>query len=81
MRDRDPVTRLVVITVKNTSEHILRSLQHEATAYIAKPFERDTLIVTLENALSTIVARDDIKVVSDHPRWISPANPLQARYG
>jgi CheY-like chemotaxis protein len=71
MRDRYPYTRMVVMTVKNTSDHILRSLQQEAAAYIAKPFDRDTLIVTLENALSTIVARDDIKVVSDHPRWIS----------
>lgn len=71
MRDRYPYTRMVVMTVKNTSDHILGSLKQEAAAYIAKPFDRDTLVMTLENALSTIVNRDDIKVISDHPRWIS----------
>jgi CheY-like chemotaxis protein len=71
MRDRYPYTRMVVMTVKNTPDHILGSLKQEAAAYIAKPFDRETLLMTLESALATIVARDDIKVVSDHPRWIS----------
>ncbi len=71
MRTRYPYTRMVVMTVKNTPGHILGSLQQEATAYIAKPFDRDTLIGTLQNALSTTVNRDDIKVISDQPHWIS----------
>jgi CheY-like chemotaxis protein/anti-sigma regulatory factor (Ser/Thr protein kinase) len=71
IRNRYPYARIVVMTVKNTSEHILESLRHRATAYIAKPFDRDTLIVTLQNALSTTVDQDDIRVVSDKPNWIS----------
>ena len=71
MRNRDPNARIVVMTVKNTSSHILESLRHQATAYIAKPFDRDTLIGTLQNALSTTVDQDDIKVISDKPNWIS----------
>jgi anti-sigma regulatory factor (Ser/Thr protein kinase) len=59
------------MTVKNTSSHILESLRHQATAYIAKPFDRDLLLGTLENALSTTVDQDDIKVISDKPNWIS----------
>jgi CheY-like chemotaxis protein len=71
IRNRYPDAHIVVMTVKNTSNHILESLRHDATAYIAKPFDRDTLIVTLENALSTTVDQDDIKVLSDKPNWIS----------
>jgi CheY-like chemotaxis protein/anti-sigma regulatory factor (Ser/Thr protein kinase) len=71
MRKRYPDTHIVVMTVKNTSNHILESLRHDATAYIAKPFDRDNLIATLENALSTSVDQDDIKVLSDKPNWIS----------
>jgi CheY-like chemotaxis protein len=71
MRNRDPNARILVMTVKNTSSHILESLRHQATAYIAKPFDRDLLLGTLENALSTTVHQDDIKVISDKPNWIS----------
>jgi CheY-like chemotaxis protein/anti-sigma regulatory factor (Ser/Thr protein kinase) len=71
MRTRFPYTSMVVMTVKNTPAHILGSLQKSATAYLAKPFDRETLISTLQNALSTTVNRDDIKVLSDKPDWIS----------
>jgi CheY-like chemotaxis protein len=71
MRGRYPYTSMVVMTVKNTPDHILGSLRSQATAYIAKPFERELLLGTLESALSTIVHRDDIKVLSDKPNWIS----------
>ena len=71
MRRRYPYTGMLVMTVKNTPAHILGSLEQQATAYIAKPFARDTLVNTLQNALSTTVSRDDIKILSDRPNWIS----------
>ena len=71
MRSRYPYTSLVAMTVKNTPAHILGSLDHAANAYLAKPFNRETLLSTLRNALSTVVNRDDIKILSDKPDWIS----------
>jgi len=71
MRRRYPYTGMLVMTVKNTPAHILGSLENQATAYIAKPFGRDDLINTLETALPAIVNRDDIKILSDQPNWIS----------
>ncbi len=71
MRSRYPYTGMLVMTVWNTPAHILGSLENQATGYIAKPFGRDALIDTLENALSTTVGRDDIKILSDRPNWIS----------
>jgi len=71
LRKRYPAVPVVVMTVKNTPEHILGSLRREATAYISKPFERDALIVTLQSALGASVGQDDIRVLSDKPNWIS----------
>jgi CheY-like chemotaxis protein/anti-sigma regulatory factor (Ser/Thr protein kinase) len=62
---------VVMMTVKNTPDHVLGSLRHEASAYISKPFSRDTLLNTLQSALSTSVSDDDIKILSDNPNWIS----------
>ena len=62
---------VVMMTVKNTPDHVLGSLRREAAAYISKPFSRDTLLSTLQGALSISVTDDDIKILSDKPHWIS----------
>ena len=71
LRARYPATPAVMMTVKNTPEHVLESLRREAAAYISKPFSRDTLLTTLQNAVSNSVRGDDIKILSDKPHWIS----------
>jgi DNA-binding response OmpR family regulator len=70
LRANHPGLPVVVMTVKNTPEHVLGSLRREAAAYISKPFSRDTLLATIGNALSNSVT-DDIKILSDKPDWIS----------
>src|ERR1700722_16165403 len=71
IRARHPDTPVVMMTVKNTPDHVLGSLRREAAAYISKPFSRETLFATLQNALSDSVRGDDIKILSDKPHWIS----------
>jgi CheY-like chemotaxis protein len=71
LRSRYPDIPVVIMTVKNTPEHVLGSLRREAAAYLAKPFSRDALLTTLDNALSSSVGGDDIKILSDKPNWIS----------
>jgi len=71
LRGRYPDIPVVMMTVKNTSDHVLGSLRREAAAYVSKPFSRDTLLATLDNARSTSVPGDDIKILSDKPNWIS----------
>jgi CheY-like chemotaxis protein/anti-sigma regulatory factor (Ser/Thr protein kinase) len=71
LRSHHPNIPVVMMTVKNTPEHILGSLGREAAAYISKPFSRDTLLTTLRGALSTQVGDDDVKILSDKPNWIS----------
>jgi CheY-like chemotaxis protein/anti-sigma regulatory factor (Ser/Thr protein kinase) len=71
LRARHPNIPVVMMTVKNTPDHVLGSLRREAAAYVSKPFTRDTILSTLQNALSTSVSDDDIKILSDQPHWIS----------
>jgi CheY-like chemotaxis protein/anti-sigma regulatory factor (Ser/Thr protein kinase) len=71
LRVRHPDIPVVIMTVKNTPDHVLGSLRREAAAYIGKPFSRETLLTTLQNALCTSVSDDDIKILSDKPHWIS----------
>jgi CheY-like chemotaxis protein len=70
LRARHPDIPVVMMTVKNTPEHVLGSLRREAAAYISKPFSRDTLLSTIQNTSSS-PASDDIKILSDKPDWIS----------
>lgn len=71
LHSRHPDTPVVMMTVKNTPDHILGSLRREAAAYLSKPFSRDNLLGTLHSVSSTPVIDDDIKILSDKPHWIS----------
>ncbi len=71
LRAQHPATPVVMMTFKNTPDHVMGSLRREAAAYISKPFSRDTLLTTLESASSNAVRGDDIKILSDKPHWIS----------
>ena len=71
LRLRYPAVPVVMMTVKNTPEHVLGSLRREAAAYIGKPFSRDALLSAVQNALSSPVGDDEIKILSDKPNWIS----------
>jgi CheY-like chemotaxis protein/anti-sigma regulatory factor (Ser/Thr protein kinase) len=71
LRARHPGIPVVMMTVKNTSDHILESLRREAAAFVSKPFTRDSLLGALEGALTASVSEDDIKILSDKPDWIS----------
>ena len=71
LRALHPHTRVVAMTIKNTPDHVMGSLRHEAAGYVTKPFTRDALLLALREALETSLDQGDIKVLSDHPQWVS----------
>ncbi len=71
LRSRYPHIPVVIMTVKNTPDHILGSLRRDAAAYLSKPFSRDAFLSTLHNSLSSEAPGGDIKILSDKPNWIS----------
>jgi len=71
LRARHASLPVVMMTLKNTPAHVLESLRRDASSYLSKPFSRDTLLATLQNAAVSPVPADDIKILSDKPDWIS----------
>jgi DNA-binding NarL/FixJ family response regulator len=71
LRERCPVTRVLVMTIRNTPEHILGSLRREAAGYVSKPFTRDALLMSLRDVLSRPAEVGGIQILSDRPGWIS----------
>ncbi len=71
LRALRPDAHVVVMTVKNTPDHIVGSLRNDAAGYVSKPFTRDMLKETLHNAQSAKFDHDDIKILSDKPYWVS----------
>jgi DNA-binding NarL/FixJ family response regulator len=71
LHNRHPQIPVVIMTVKNTPDHVLGSLRRHAAAYLSKPFSRDAFLATLHNSLSSEAPGDDIKILSDKPNWIS----------
>src|SRR5262249_4731215 len=71
VRKNYPALPVVVMTVKNTPDHVIGSLRREAAAYISKPFSRDALLTMLGTATSERHENGDITVLSAKPNWIS----------
>lgn len=65
-----PNTRVVVMTVANTPENIVRSIQAHAFSYFSKPFMVPAVAEMVERALSGTDSEDDIQVLSARPHWL-----------
>jgi len=65
-----PETRVVVMTVANTPENIVRAIRDRAFSYFSKPFTVNAVLEMVERALSGTDAEDDIQVLSARPYWL-----------
>jgi CheY-like chemotaxis protein/anti-sigma regulatory factor (Ser/Thr protein kinase) len=71
IHDQCPSTPVVVMTARNTSETLIRSLREKAYAYLSKPFTAESVVEVVTHALENPVAQDDIEVLSARPGWIT----------
>ena len=70
IREVRPDTRVVVMTVANTPENIVRAIRDRAFSYFSKPFTVNAVTEMAERALSGSDAEDDIQVLSARPDWL-----------
>jgi DNA-binding response OmpR family regulator len=63
-------TRVVLMTVANTPENIVRAVRERAFSYFSKPFTVNAVTEMAERALSGTDAEDDIQVLSAEPHWL-----------
>ncbi len=70
VREIRPDTRVVVMTVANTPENVVRAIREKAFSYFSKPFTVSAVQEMVERALSGSDAADDIQVLSARPHWL-----------
>jgi DNA-binding response OmpR family regulator len=66
-----PGTRVIVMTVANTPETIVRAIRERAYTYFSKPFTLQAVTDIVANALTSTPGQDDIEVLSARPNWLS----------
>jgi CheY-like chemotaxis protein/anti-sigma regulatory factor (Ser/Thr protein kinase) len=65
-----PQTRVVVMTVANTPENIVRAIRERAFSYFSKPFTSQAVAEMVDRALGSNASEDDIEVLSARPHWL-----------
>ncbi len=70
IRELRPETPVVVMTVANTPDNIVRAIRDRAFCYFSKPFTVNAVSEMVERALSGMDAEDDIQVLSARPHWL-----------
>ena len=65
-----PRTRVLVMTVANTPESVIRAIREQAFAYFSKPFTLNAIEEMVGRALASGASEDDIEVLSARPNWL-----------
>jgi len=71
------IPKIIVMTSDNTSDTVLRSLRGQVYQFLAKPFEANTLINVVENALSEDPSVPPIEVLSANKHWVELLVPCE----
>jgi DNA-binding NtrC family response regulator len=65
VRQRRPELSFVLVTAYGSIEHAVRAIREGADDYLAKPFERQALLLALDKALRTRALREENRKLSD----------------
>lgn len=71
------IPKIIVMTSDKTSDTVLRSLRGQVYQFLAKPFEADTLVSVVENALSEDPSVPPIEVLSANKHWVELLVPCE----
>jgi CheY-like chemotaxis protein/anti-sigma regulatory factor (Ser/Thr protein kinase) len=70
VRKAKPEIKVVVMTVGNTPEAVIKAIQDQAFAYFSKPFTLDSVAEMVGRALESETHENDIEVISARPHWL-----------
>ncbi|HEX4595220.1 MAG TPA: response regulator [Bryobacteraceae bacterium] len=70
IRSLRPDTRVLVMTVANTPENVIRAIRERAFSYFSKPFTINSVIEMVDRALTSSAPASDIEVLSARPNWL-----------
>jgi CheY-like chemotaxis protein/anti-sigma regulatory factor (Ser/Thr protein kinase) len=71
------VPKIIVMTSDKAPETLLSALRGRVYQFLNKPFDGETLLAVVENALSTQAATPPIEVLSAKPHWVELLVPCE----
>ena len=69
--------KIIVMTTDKTSETVLSALHGRVYQFLLKPLDADSLILTVESALSANPSAPPIEIISAKPHWIELLVPCE----
>jgi CheY-like chemotaxis protein/anti-sigma regulatory factor (Ser/Thr protein kinase) len=70
IRETRPSTRVVVMTVANTPDNIVRAIRQRAFSYFSKPFTLNSVVDMVEQALGAPASTGEMEVLSASRKWL-----------
>jgi len=71
------IPKIIVMTTDKTSDTVLSALRGRVYQFLIKPLDADSLLLTVENALSSNSTGLAIEIISARPHWIELLVPCE----
>jgi CheY-like chemotaxis protein/anti-sigma regulatory factor (Ser/Thr protein kinase) len=70
LRDHDEHLPVIIMTAMSTPSTVVSAMREQACDYLAKPFDMEQLLSSVESALALVPQEIHIEVLSARPEWI-----------
>jgi DNA-binding response OmpR family regulator len=77
LQGESDIPKIIVMTSDQTSDTLMNAMRGRVYQFLLKPFDADTLLSTVENALSTNPALPAIEVLSANRHWVELLVPCE----
>lgn len=77
LQSEKKIPKVIVMTTDKTSETVLSALRGRVYQFLIKPLDADSLILTVESALSANPSAPPIEIISAKPHWIELLVPCE----
>ncbi len=71
------IPKIIVMTTDKTSDTVLSALRGRVYQFLIKPLDADSLLLTVESALSANSSAPPIEIISANPHWIELLVPCE----
>jgi DNA-binding response OmpR family regulator len=77
LQGESDIPKIIVMTSDQTSETLMKALRGRVYQFLLKPFDAETILSTVENALSTSPTLPPIEVLSANRHWVELLVPCE----
>jgi DNA-binding response OmpR family regulator len=77
LQGEDHIPKIIVMTSDKTSDTLLHALRGHVYQFMTKPIDAETLLLTVDNALSANPATPAIEVIAANSHWVELLVPCE----